>query len=134
MHQLLEHPDRADTGDSRLAPRLGLACEPQLRVAAATLSRASADEIAATTVVGIIGADDLTSFECLVDELAGEFELEATTEIGVGSFSVRFTHRTAPAAEPPARRGIALWLAKHRLSRAPRLREEPTREPVIPTR
>ena len=102
-------------------------------MAAATLSRASADEITAATVVGIIGADDLTSFERLVDEIADEFDLEASMEIAVGSFSVRFTRRAAPAPEASPPHGIASWLKRH-FSRGPYPLEEPAREPPVPTR
>jgi hypothetical protein len=133
MHQLLENPDRPYAGSARLAPPLGLACEAQLRVAAATLSRASTDEITAATVVGIIGADDLTSFERLIGELADEFGLEAAVEIAVGSFSVRFKRCAAPAPDPQTPQGIASWL-KHHLSRAPSTPREPAVEPTVPAR
>ncbi len=114
--------DYLDTPDKRLAPRRGLACEPQLRVAAATLSRAPADEITAATVVGILGADDLSSFARLIGELADQYGLEASTEMTVGSFSVRFTRRVVPAPEPPSH-GLASWLRRHVRHTPPRPRQ-----------
>ena len=86
-------------------PRVGLGYEAQLRVAAATLSRAEPHEITATTVVGVgIGADDLDRFRKLVAEIADEFDVEATMRIRLGSFSVRFT-RPARATTASTRNG-----------------------------
>jgi hypothetical protein len=70
-----------------------LACESQLRVAAATLARASADEVIATTAVGVLGADDLATFNSVVAAMQDDFGLEARVRLRVGSFSVRFTRR-----------------------------------------
>jgi hypothetical protein len=77
----------------------GLACESPLRVAAATLSRASSNEITATTVVGILGKDDASAFQELVGDIAAEFGLETRIRMHVGSFSVRFS-RAAPRSDP----------------------------------
>jgi hypothetical protein len=42
-------------------------------------------------VVGVLGADDITAFEDLVEDIADEFGVDATIEFQVGSFSVRFS-------------------------------------------
>jgi hypothetical protein len=84
-----------------LAEPAALSTEATLRVAAATLARAASDEITATTVVGVLGADDRSAFEALVHEIADEFELEATTRLHVGSFSVRFSRLVPVAAAAP---------------------------------
>ena len=68
-----------------------LACEGPLRVAAGILSRAANDEISATTVVGVLGADDVQAFKALVAEIVDEFGFEARVRLHVGSFSVRFS-------------------------------------------
>ena len=83
-----------------------LSIEAQLRVAAATLDRAATDEITATTVVGILGADDVSAFKTLVNEIADEFELDPTTRLHVGSFSVRFSRRAALATTSPRPGGL----------------------------
>jgi hypothetical protein len=70
-----------------------LASEGPLRVAAGTLSGAVADEIGATTVVGVLGADDIPAFEALVAEVSDEFDVDAKVRLQVGSFSVRFSRR-----------------------------------------
>ena len=61
-----------------------------MRVAAATLTSAPSDEVTATTVVGILGKDDVSAFEALVGDIAAEFGLESRIRLRVGSFSVRF--------------------------------------------
>jgi hypothetical protein len=68
-----------------------LACEGPLRVAAGILSRAASDEISATTVVGVLGADDVQAFKALVAEIVDEFGFDARVRLHVGSFSVRFS-------------------------------------------
>jgi len=68
-----------------------LACEGPLRVGAGMLSRARCHEISATTVVGVLGADDVHAFKALVAEIADEFEVDATVRLHVGLFSVRFS-------------------------------------------
>ncbi len=70
-----------------------LASESPLRVAAATLSRAPSDQVSATTVVGVLGQDDVPAFEELVAAIAAEFEVESHIRLHVGSFSVRFRRR-----------------------------------------
>jgi hypothetical protein len=84
--------------------RVGLASEAQLRAAAATLSQAELDEITATTVVGVVGLDDLDRFRTLVADISDEFDVEATVRVRVGWFSVRFAH-PARAASAPTRNG-----------------------------
>ena len=61
-----------------------------MRVAAATLSGAPLGQVTATTVVGVLGQDDVPEFEALVAAIAAEFELEGHIRMHVGSFSVRF--------------------------------------------
>jgi hypothetical protein len=68
-----------------------LACEGPLRVAAGTMSRAANDEISATTLVGVLGADDVQAFKALVAEIVDEFGFDARVRLHVGSFSVRFS-------------------------------------------
>lgn len=92
MNKLLTRQLR-EVGASSCA-RPELSCESQLRVAANTLSRAHVDEISATTVVGVLGRDDLAAFEALVAEIGNELDLDARVRLHVGSFSVRFTRRT----------------------------------------
>jgi hypothetical protein len=72
------------------SPRRALASEAPLRVAARMLSGATAYEMTATTVVGVLGSDDLDAFRALVHNIVQEFGLEATVKLKVGSFSVRF--------------------------------------------
>jgi hypothetical protein len=76
------------------ANRPALECESQLRVAAAMLSQAAPDGITATTVVGVLGLDDLHAFTALVAEIANKDDLDARIRLHVGSFSVRFSRRT----------------------------------------
>jgi hypothetical protein len=74
------------------AERTGLAFGGPLRVAAATLSNSNGS-INATTVVGVVGAEDIRSFEHVVAEIADEFHCDARIHLNVGSFSVRFTRQ-----------------------------------------
>jgi len=67
-----------------------LACEGPLLVAARMLSHAADYEMTATTVVGVLGPDDVDAFRSLVHNIVQEFGLEATVKLNVGSFSVRF--------------------------------------------
>ena len=67
-----------------------LACEGPLLVAARMLRGAAEHEMTATTVVGVLGVDDLDAFRSLVHNIAQDFGLEATFRLKVGSFSVRF--------------------------------------------
>ena len=48
--------------------------------------------ISATTVVGVLGRDDLDAFNALVAEIGDESDL-ARPAFRVGSFSVRFSRR-----------------------------------------
>jgi hypothetical protein len=90
----------------------GLACERPLRVAAGTLSRAAAHEIGSTTVVGVLGADDVNAFEVLVAEIADEFGLDASIRLRIGSFSVRFSRQAPVLFDAPRRDGLASRLAQ----------------------
>jgi hypothetical protein len=81
-------------------PRPVLRCESQLRVAANMVSNAHSDAISATTVVGILGSDDVPAFKALVAEIADEMDLDARVRLNVGSFSVRLTRRSNPCPEP----------------------------------
>jgi hypothetical protein len=72
------------------AAHVELASESLLRVAASMLSRAPTHEMTATTVVGVLGRDDVEAFRALVHDIADEYGLDATVTLKVGSFSVRF--------------------------------------------
>jgi hypothetical protein len=72
-------------------PRDQLDNEGPLLVAARMLSHAAEYEMTATTVVGVLGRDDVDEFRALVQDIADEFGLEATVQLKVGSFSVRFS-------------------------------------------
>jgi hypothetical protein len=76
-------------------PREDLASAGPLLVAARTLSSAAASEMTATTVVGMLGLDDLAAFRALVQEIVDDFDLEATVKLQLGSFSVRFSRPPA---------------------------------------
>jgi hypothetical protein len=78
--------------------RSGLASEAPLRAAAATLGDAPPGVIRATTVVGVLGQDDIAAFERLVAGIADEYGLDTRIQLQVGSFSVRFS-RSAPEAQ-----------------------------------
>jgi hypothetical protein len=80
-------------GTPQLGHSTGLASESPLRVAAATLSWAPLDQVTATTVVGVLGQDDVPAFEKLVADIAAEFGLDTQIRLRVGSFSVRFRRR-----------------------------------------
>jgi hypothetical protein len=70
-----------------------LKCESQLRVAAAMLRHARPGEITATTVVGVLGRDDVAAFNELVGEIGDELDLDTRVRLHVGSYSVRFSRR-----------------------------------------
>ena len=96
----------------RAAPHaIGLACEPQLRAAAGTLSQARG-EISATTVLGVLGADDLPQFQALVADIAQTSNLDVDLQYQVGAFLVRFTGRVSPPVPESAApdRGLGAWL------------------------
>jgi hypothetical protein len=86
-----------------------LGWETAHRAAAAALSRAAPDEITATTVLGVVGADDLDTFRGLVADIADEYDVDASLQIDVGQFSVRFTHPVRATVEPAPGRGESLW-------------------------
>ena len=90
----------------------GLSCEGPLRVAAGTLSRAVDGEISATTVVGVLGADDVQEFKALVGGIADEFGFNATVRLHVGSFSVRFSRRSPILSDARPREGVGSRLAR----------------------
>jgi hypothetical protein len=83
IHEIRSQPESRPT----------LKSESQLRVAAAMLIHAPAGEIAATTVVGVLGRDDVDAFNALVAEISGDADLDARVRLRAGSFSVRFTRR-----------------------------------------
>ena len=78
--------------------RATLKAEGPLAVAASMLSAAAAYEMTATTVVGVLGRDDLDAFRSLVIDICDAYGLEATVKIHVGSYSVRFSRRSIDAA------------------------------------
>jgi len=69
-----------------------LNAEGPLVVAASMLRSAAPHEMTATTVVGVLGRDDVDAFRSLVADISEEYGLEATVKVQVGSFSVRFSH------------------------------------------
>ena len=96
--------------------------ESPLRVGAGTLQRAGADAVSATTILGIVGADDQSSFEALVDQIAREYEIEARIRWHGQSFSVRFCRPLVvqPAAvQLGAKQLLPEWLSRFRLGTAP---------------
>jgi hypothetical protein len=68
-----------------------LKAERQLAVAAGMLSTAAPREMTATTVVGVLGRDDVDAFRSLVADLSAEYGLEATVKLHQGTYSVRFS-------------------------------------------
>jgi hypothetical protein len=70
--------------------RLAIAIETPLRAAATTLSRSTDDAVHATTVVGTVSPEDESLLEQLVADVAAEFDLDASLNVRVSSFSVRF--------------------------------------------
>jgi hypothetical protein len=83
----LQVRDILDPEPQRVEP----ACEGALVVAARTLSAAAEYAIAATTVVGVLGRDDVNEFRSLMQDIAQEFNLDAEVQLKMGSFSVRFS-------------------------------------------
>src|SRR5438093_10792739 len=71
-----------------------LACQGALVVAARMLGGAVEDAMTATTVVGVLGHDDVDEFRSLVQDIAEEFGLDAEVRLKTGSFSVRFSRLT----------------------------------------
>ena len=68
-----------------------LKAEKPLAVAAGMLSTATANQMTATTVVGVLGRDDLDALRALVTDLSAEYGLDATVKIQLGSYAVRFS-------------------------------------------
>ena len=99
MNQQLARQVRDIVGSDSVERCAGLGCEPQLRAAAATLADAPVNMISATTVVGVLGRDDVQEFEALVAEIGDEFDLETQLRRNLGSFSVRFSRRVS-SGEP----------------------------------
>jgi hypothetical protein len=93
LHEILDKP----------ASRPALQCESQLRVAGAMLRRARPGEITATTVVGVLGHDDLEAFHTLVAEIGDELDLDTRVQVHVGSYSVRFSRRAVQKLVGPER-------------------------------
>ena len=93
MNQILTRQLEEVVGATQPDRHTGLASESPLRVAAATLSSAPLEQVTATTVVGVLGQDDVPAFEALVADIAEEFDLESHIRLHVGSFSVRFRRK-----------------------------------------
>jgi len=109
MHNLLA--DQLDEALRTAPGAIGLACEPQLRAAAGALCQARAGEISATTVLGVLGADDLPQFQALVADIAQTSNLDIDVQYQIGMFLVRFTRRVQPPRpEPAADSGLGAWL------------------------
>jgi hypothetical protein len=73
-----------------------LRCEKPLAVAAGMLSNTAAHQMTETTVVGVLGCDDVDAFRALVSDIGEEYGLEATVKIQLGSYSVRFSRSPDP--------------------------------------
>src|SRR5262245_61761210 len=93
MNQLLTRQLKEAVTPPRQGECVGLGCEAQLRVAAATLSDAPPGLISATTVIGVLGQDDAAAIETLIADIADEFLLKSEIRSHLGSFSVRFSRR-----------------------------------------
>jgi hypothetical protein len=70
-----------------------LACVRPLRIAAATLRHASRGDISATTVVSVVGADELPAFCASVAAIGAEYDLDVRVRARLGSYAVRFSRR-----------------------------------------
>jgi hypothetical protein len=68
-----------------------LKCAAPLEVAARMLSTAAPYQMTSTTVVGVLGGDDVDAFRALVAEISDEYGLEATLKLHQGSYSVRLS-------------------------------------------
>jgi len=90
MNQVLARQIEEAVGSTQDGTCVGLRCEAQLRIAAATVADAPAGLITATTVIGVLGQDDVPAVEAMVAEIADEFLLEADLRVHLGSFSARF--------------------------------------------
>jgi hypothetical protein len=93
VNQMLARQLDAVVSTTQLDRSSGLLSESPLRVAAATLSSAPLNQVSATTVVGVLGQDDVPAFEALVADIAAQFELESYIRMHVGTFSVRFRRK-----------------------------------------
>jgi hypothetical protein len=84
--------------ESLLQEPVTLKSEKPLSVAASMLSTAAAHQMTATTVVGVLGHDDVDAFRTLVADIAAQYGLEATVRTRVGSYAVRFSRCSGVAA------------------------------------
>ena len=88
---------RNPTSALRVTNILAAPARPELRtegalvVAARMLSGSPDYAMTATTVVGVLGRDDVDEFRSLVQDIADEFGLNAVVRLKTGSFSVRFS-------------------------------------------
>ena len=80
--------------------------EHTMRVAAGTLRRSDPDEVSATTVVGVVGADDMAAFESLVYRIAEDSGVEPQIRLRGDVFSVRFSRPTVAPTAAPRRNGL----------------------------
>src|SRR5437773_10456169 len=83
-------------------PRNELASEGPLLVAARMLSRAADHEMTVTTVVTVLGRDDLDAFRALVHDIAQEFGLEAKVKLKAARFRSASTGRKLTAWRRPS--------------------------------
>jgi hypothetical protein len=74
-----------------------LKAERQLAVAASMLSAAAPHQVTATTVVGVLGYDDVDAFRSLVMNISADYGLEPTVTIRDGAYSVRLSRRSVDA-------------------------------------
>ena len=68
-----------------------------LEIASRMLSSAPGHDMMATTVVGVLGRDDVDAFRSLVADISAEYGLEATVKLQEGSYSVRFSRPLGPS-------------------------------------
>jgi hypothetical protein len=110
--------DQLDDARRTTPQAIGFACEAQLRAAAGTRCQSRPGEISATTVLGVLGADDRPRFEALVADIAHASNLDVDVRYRVGAFLVRFTrHETPSPLEPEpaaAESGLSTWLTRLR--------------------
>ena len=77
--------------------------------------RAAPDEIPATTVIGVLGADDMPAFRSLIADIGEEFGVDASIRLHVRSFSVRFAHHPDSATETHSHarpNWVLAWIAQ----------------------
>jgi hypothetical protein len=75
----------------KAAVRQGFGFERSVRAAAAALANSTGSMITTTTVVGVLGLDDLAAFRDVVDDTVDEYGVSASIELEPGWYAVRFS-------------------------------------------